>query len=151
MMTIKGLIEKIEKEGNYYLGKHRGYLYIIRRPQEYWWLCWYVLVPKTNKLYWKHYDEIDWIEIHWWLTFSWKWGIWSFKITDQYWILWFDAAHSNDVYLLKVGNHYEVFWDIIEWTYKDMEYMKQECKKLINQIIKYDLKFKKNRRWTKRK
>ena len=67
-----------------------------------WW-NWYVIIPKDNPLYWKHYDNID-VEVHWWLTFSediknmksydgWKEFL---KDEEEGWAVGFDTAHAWD-------------------------------------------------------
>lgn len=106
---------------------YEGFTFIIRKtgchvPLEYkalfpgtdYWFCGYVNIPKNHPYYHKHYSEIDnEIDVHGGLTFS--GGINSI---NGYWI-GFDCNHYDD-------NHFV----------QDETYTTNECKKLIEQLIK---------------
>jgi hypothetical protein len=86
----------------------------------------YVIIPKNNKLYGIHHDHLIFnnINIHGGLTFS---GI--SKDIDEY-IIGFDCAHCDDFAPIMD----ESIYHLIDCTYKDIEYVKAECRNLAAQL-----------------
>ena len=95
----------------------------------------YVEIPKDNPLYGKHYDEID-IKCHGGLTFSGEMG-------DFEYCIGFDTNHLGDAKSTNPkhywGKEEECIWNQMVNcegdTFKDEEYVENECKKIINQIL----------------
>ena len=119
--------EKIRREWNYKTGEYKGFIYEIIRYHTYWYLCGYVLLPKTHKYYWKDYLGID-VRVHWGLTY--------WKQKGVYWKIGFDCAHYDDLVpdrierLMRNKNRLEYN----DWFYKTMDYVVEEIKKLIDQL-----------------
>jgi hypothetical protein len=121
----------ITKEGDYYAGKHKGYIYRVIRMNsglsgEFHSLNGYVGVPKGHKLYGKDYNDMD-ISCHGGLTYSRDYL--QFQPESDIWWIGFDTAHANDLYSFKYSYDDNA-------VYRDMEYVKNECKKIINQLVK---------------
>ena len=96
----------------------------------------YVEIPKDNPLHGKHYDEID-IKCHGGLTFSGEMG-------DFEYCIGFDTNHLGDAKStnpkhyekesdMDINNYFKYFPN--DDTFKDEEYVENECKKIINQIL----------------
>jgi len=121
------LKEWIKKEWNYKEGIYKGYKYKILRHKNLGQLNWYILLPKTHKYYWKDYDDIN-IKVHWWLTYSWQ--------EKDYWKIGFDCWHCDDLcpYVIESLMNGENYIDYSDWTYKDIKFVKAECKRLIGQL-----------------
>ena len=95
-----------------------------------WWGNWYVTIPKTHPLYWVKYNDIDDIDIHWWLTYwdfvseQWANRVWIDKSLVWKFVLWFDTSH---------------FWDTSEkWT---KEKVQEEANSLLEQVKNYKNKY----------
>jgi hypothetical protein len=117
--------------------------YICRHERGH--LCGYVIIPENHPLYesrdswdyWKY--PIDDLEVHGDITFAGK-----YHAIGEY-VIGFDCAHAGDI---SPYNGYEdilpgssklryVFKDEI---YRDMEYVKGECKRLAKQIKEMEQK-----------
>lgn len=130
METIDSITEKMKWELDYYEWEYKWYKYIINRW--YWHLNWYVLLKPNHKFYWLSYNNLYFIDVHWWLTFSKDINNVNNSIPkNKYWWLWFDTWHTNDAYAYNV-NWYNL--NMLYWTYKNYNYVLNEVYQLINQI-----------------
>lgn len=118
----------IEKEGNRKEFSYRGYQALIVRicPETLGHLCGYVKIPKENKLYGMHYEDISEMydyemPAHGGLTFS---G--SFEEGD--WWIGFDCAHAGDIQPAAMIGHE------IDARYRTMEYVDGVLRDMIDFI-----------------
>lgn len=111
-------------------------------------LCGYIMIPEGHPWHGKHYDTIE-CEVHGGLTFSeeieYKDLIkMPFKVTG-YWI-GFDCAHYNDIIPSSKLLHEKMAQElranfptarssIFEPTYKNIEFVKGEIKRMVDQAI----------------
>lgn len=117
--------ETIEQEGDSWDGKYHGLDIKIRRHPTLLHLCGYVQVPERNSLFGKGYWDAD-LDVHGGLTYAGGLG------EDDRWFLGFDCAHAYDI---SPGLGELLSY---ESDYRDMEYVKKECKKLAEQIDNFD-------------
>ena len=133
-MTREELNAILQKEGNYKAFEYKGYKCRILRMGEgmdpeyrMFHLCGYVLLTKEDKRYGKDWEEIPY-SVHGGITYS------SHKLhlqqEEDWWWIGFDCAHAGDINM--------VFW--LErpesgFTYKTMEFVENELKQLVDQII----------------
>ena len=137
--------KKIFKEGNFDFFIYRGFPCFIIRPAamrgnfndnvHFIHLCGYVGVPKGHKLYKKHYASSDFpdFNVHGGVTYT------GFLFsTKDYWFIGFDCAHLEDMAHLSSPSFYPYCLRGNDWgdTYRDMEYVRKELKKLVRQIEK---------------
>ena len=116
----KPLTESYQDEPNVLAGVHRGYPWaIIRTPALH--LCGYVQVPETHPLHKKPYGDFE-VSVHGGLTFAKE----AEAPLSGYWI-GFDCAHSGDLSpkISECG------------TYRTVLYVRDECERLIDQLIDY--------------
>lgn len=114
------LNETYQGEPNVVAGVHRGYSWaIIRTPALH--LCGYVQVPETHPLYKQHYDAFE-VSVHGGLTY----GREADAPLSGYW-LGFDCAHSEDLSPRFFSSG----------TYRTVLYVRDECERLIDQLIDY--------------
>ena len=117
---LKPLTETYAGEPNVVAGVHRGYPWaIIRTPALH--LCGYVQVPETHPLYKQHYDAFE-VSVHGGLTYAGE----AEAPLSGYWI-GFDCAHSGDL-SPKISS---------SGTYRTVLYVRDECERLIDQLIDY--------------
>lgn len=128
-MDAEKLYEKIKEEWNYKKFTYKWYeCRIIRHSKgiDFFWLCWYVQLTEKDKYYWENYDTIPY-KVHWWLTY------WDFSLNsypeEGFWI-GFDCQHCWDLFTAYM------FDKNYEQVYRDMEYVENELKKLVDQIVK---------------
>jgi hypothetical protein len=113
----------------------------IRRHKGMGHLCGYVRVDKDHKLYGKNYSEAlcghtgcilhtveNIIVVHGGITYSGK-AYWDEK--DEGWWFGFDCGHSDDICPYLPTNFEGA-------TYKDMEFVTKECKKLAYQLKNWE-------------
>lgn len=143
---MENLKNKIKAEGNLYSFEAFGLPCVMMRMEDVGHWCGYVGVPKDSRLHGKNYytfsesengisgleKAINDIEVHGGLTFSGE------RIAnDATWYFGFDCAHACD---LCPFNKFTIGG--LKGTYRDKEYVIEECKKLakqLNEIIqKYD-------------
>lgn len=118
---LKPLTESYQDEPNVLAGVHRGYPWaIIRTPNLH--LCGYVQVPKEHPLYQKPYNDFE-VSVHGGLTYASE----ADAPLSGYWI-GFDCAHSGD---LSPG------LSSYSGTYRTVLYVREECERLIDQLIDY--------------
>lgn len=92
----------------------------------------YVRIPREHKFYQKGYDDIP-IECHGGLTFA------GDLENDGDWYIGFDTAHAFD-YMpflqMVMGRNRDLSILDIEQQYKDITYVRNECKKIIDQLLR---------------
>ncbi|MGE5634415.1 MAG: hypothetical protein ACM3VV_04235 [Deltaproteobacteria bacterium] len=155
---LAAILKLMEKEGDRKEFEYNGYKCLILRNSftSSGHLNGYVLVPRGHILYGKDYNDIEKkyeINIHGGLTYS-DFGHFigeyfpSFATDinnkeedkEEYWLIGFDTAHAYDMQPLQYVRDPELidrFGMLFESeTYKDMEYVTNECKNLVDQIIK---------------
>ena len=125
-------LEKMSKEGDYKEFIHKGFKCVIKRHPDIGHLCGYVGLPMNHKYYKKHYDDIG-IDVHGGLTFS------DFLLEDGLWYIGFDCIHSGDMGPLSYVKYPEMYNDerisIIKEEYRDLEYVENEIKGMVDQLI----------------
>lgn len=136
-MIYPGLKEIVEKEGNKKDFQYKGYICQIRRIgiQYSGHLCGYIQIPKGHQLHHKSYDEIEKyydyeLPAHGGLTFS---G----SFDNANWI-GFDCAHLGD--LQPMYHDENLSFRSAGDTYKNMEYVENNIKQIIDFIIKEENK-----------
>lgn len=102
-------------------------------------LCGYVGVNSKHPYYMRYYSEIYSVHVHGGLTFSSKCAADESEHSichivedgddDNVWWLGFDCAHSGDYAPLSI------FKRNTPDKYKNIEYVKNECKKLASQLV----------------
>ena len=133
---------KVEFDGYY-----KGFRYVIVF-QSMGHRCGYVEIPKDNKLYGKDYEDIN-INCHGGLTYS-KFNNRNYPVEyNNGYFIGFDCSHCGDGKNTDLAREYDI---IGSHTYKELkeietmfpihgeevrsfEYVKDECKSIIDQII----------------
>jgi hypothetical protein len=137
------LKEKILKEWNFYKWIYKWIDYFIIRNNKLLILNWYIYLPKKLLIEkWLIINKkINNLKVHWWITFIdnkivFNWKAIS-KLKGEPWIfVWFDTWHLYDL-IPAFYFQWELTDKIINlnnYTYKDINYVKNEIKKLIDQI-----------------
>ena len=85
--------------------------------------CGYIVLGKEHQYFGKEYDDVPYFSVHGGLTFS--GNIEDVAPKGDTWALGFDAAHLGD----KTG-----CCSSPEDTFKDVDYMANECESLAEQI-----------------
>jgi len=118
----------IKKEGDYKEFKHMGYKCVILRHPHLKHLCGYVGVPKDHILYGVDHDDLpaEFHDVHGGLTFS---GFRKEYTNDDLWYFGFDCAHAGDLV--------PAVFSTCNGTYRTMEYVEKECKKLAEKIAEF--------------
>ena len=146
---LEQALEKIKSEPSRESFNYRGYKCLIIRHPEFLHLCGYVGIPEGHKYYKKHYDEVP-LEVHGGLSFS---DFWEDE-NDGLWYLGFDTGHAWDLspgmhrrneptkskYWIDGVEHEYVERDLGEElmkneTYRDIEYVRLQCKKMVRQLL----------------
>ena len=132
-MTREELNAILKKEGNYKAFEYKGYKCRILRMGEgmdpeyrLFHLCGYVLLTKEDRCYGKEYDTIPYT-VHGGFTYS------SHRLHNQpeeWWRIGFDCAHSCDISL-----PYQLNSEISSAVYRTMDYVEDELKQLVDQIM----------------
>jgi len=137
-------LEKISKEPNFEAFAYKGYLCIVKRMMNamsfFGNLNGYVILPKGHKLYNGKTDDID---CHGGITWSSeaKELFPDEEFTDE-WVIGFDCAHYGDMqpfmlltekYMMPQFDN-TVIIDDPQMTYKDFEYVRKECKRIVDQL-----------------
>jgi len=120
-------------------GVYRGYNYLITLNLILGFRCGYVSIPKGHPLY-DQKERVDEIEMHGGCTYFDN-PIYVEDSDEEKWI-GFDCAHFGDGYDKKIVKKYNPYF----YTYftklkennvvRTKEYVEQECKNIIDQIIK---------------
>ena len=132
---LEQVLDIIQHEPNYETFEYRGYKCVIKRMMYLGGqLNGYVRIPKASRFYQKDYtdDLLEKIDCHGGLTFA------GDLENDGDWYIGFDTAHFQDympflqMALGKSGNP-----SIIDTNekYKDITYVRNECKKIVDQLI----------------
>lgn len=114
-----------------YQGKYKGYKYYIlnlgTHPTAY------IEIPKDNKLFKKHYDNID-LDVHGGLTYSDSvLFISENEKAEGEWFIGWDYAHWNDYAgFYDEMNFISQYYKLKKWT---TEEIKQECENAIDELI----------------
>lgn len=118
----KGYREWLD-ETDYEEFTYKGYHCEIKRIPVFGHLCGYVTVGKEHPIYGKDYDELLMnIECHGGLTFS--------ETKEGQTKIGFDCAHCIDL----TPYYYEHDMIISGMVYRNMEYVKKECMKIVEQL-----------------
>lgn len=136
---LKGIIRK---EGNKYLFRYKGFIGLISRATNQlnidkltndtrFHLCGYVGLPKWHKYYKKGYGKVD-INCHGGLTFG------GFMNDKSLWFIGFDCAHAQDQ--TNLPDIHDSPAKVLpamfgSYEYRDLEYVKNQIKSIIDQII----------------
>ena len=140
-------LEKIKSEPNKETFTYKGYKCLIKRLKDTGHLNGYVGLSAEHELHGVNYNNLN-IECHGGLTFS---DFWE-EENDGLWYIGFDCGHAWDmqpllyVNLKQIVHSYkldgvehtyesEPNYDIIDGTtYKDIEYVRNECKAIVDQL-----------------
>ena len=131
------LLSKMEQEGNYKKFDYKEYECLILRPRPFLsgHLCGYVKLKETDKNYnlaKKDAYDLDY-EVHGGITFGGTPTIRGLPVKETgYWI-GFDCAHAFD--LQPMNNIIYEELSLPNEIYRDMEYVVQECRNLVDQIL----------------
>lgn len=126
-MNTEEIKALIRKEGDYKAFEYRGFkCRILRNSGGLINLCGYVGLPEGHKWFGKGYDDID-VDVHGGLTYARNY-LHKQPETDLWWI-GFDCAHLGDIAFLE-GNY-----SIGLETYKDMEFVENEIKEMVDQLV----------------
>jgi hypothetical protein len=134
------LVKKLEEIGDY-----KGYKYLVVLLDR-GYRCGYVRVPVDHPYFKKNYEDITNIRCHGGLTYSNLQTKPNKIMPIGYW-LGFDCAHKDDLVdinsirerAVQIG--FEAFNNVNldnnpRAFHKDKEFVKNECQKIINQLIK---------------
>jgi hypothetical protein len=132
-----------------FVDESTGYRCFVQRHPELKHLCGYVELPKEHKLYGKDYqnneETFNKINVHGGVTYTGKKNF-SYSLIKNClnknsleicftvdFVVGFDCAHAGDYspYFLPWRDMNQVMWDE---TYKNIEYVTNECKKLAEQL-----------------
>lgn len=112
------------------------------------WRCGYVLVDNTHPYYMKEYTSKgpDEIMCHWGLTYSGD-GKHFYDTEENLWCFGFDCGHYGDAVEIDKAREYgligekeyliqkEIFSVFEDSTIKDKEFVKENCKMIVEQLI----------------
>lgn len=110
-----------------WVDEETGFVCDIKRNHYLGNLCGYVTVPNLNGICDDDYCDHLGIQVHGGITFSMK--------KDGGHVFGFDCAHSGDLlpndFKFKIPREFRLISDC---TYKNIEYVKHECKELAKQL-----------------
>jgi len=108
---------------------YSGYACLIKKIPRLLNLCGYVLIPKEHFLYDKSMDELNEIlDVHGGITFN-------NYLTKYEYFIGFDCGHAGDI-IPEIHRYMpELLIDRPNWSYKDSDYVRNELKSLVDQII----------------
>jgi hypothetical protein len=140
---LEQVLEIIQHEPNYETFEYKGYYCVIKRMMYLGGqLNGYVRIPENHECYDKNYDDIvesSAIECHGGLTFSGE----LYGETGYY--IGFDCAHAWD-YMPFLQMQLPSSTRFMEHdpavTYKDINYVRNECKDIVDQLISFQEKAK---------
>lgn len=120
-----------------FVDEDTGYHCFIKRHLELKHLCGYVALNKEHKLYGKDKEDscFDKINVHKGLSYSGELGFWSTSNNYKklYYVLGFDCGHAGDLVPYLYNSN-----PFIGGSYKDIEYVTNECKNLAKQLKELD-------------
>ncbi|WEV36242.1 hypothetical protein [Lactobacillus sp. ESL0677] len=101
---------------------YKGYKCEIWEHPTFKILCGYVMIPKNNKLFGKDYMDNDFpnLDVHGGITYV------DYDQENNWWI-GFDCNHLDDYSAISPFG-----------TYKDKNFITNELKKLVDQVLKYE-------------
>ena len=112
-----------------FVDEDTGYKCFIQRHQELKHLCGYVELPKKHKLYGSFSEENFYnIEVHGGVTYTGKREFEQQNYIADY-VLGFDCGHAGDLVPYLYNRN-----PLIGGSYKDIEYVTNECQKLAKQL-----------------
>jgi hypothetical protein len=138
-------LDIISKEPNYQKFAYKGYLCIVKRlvtAYHFWGnLNGYVILEKGHKYHGKGSDEID-VDCHGGLTWSSEAKeLFPDELFTDEWVIGFDCAHYGDMQpfliLREIFQRPPMPTAIIDdpfVTYKDFEYVREQCIKIVDQL-----------------
>ena len=129
---LEQVLDIIQHEPNYETFEYRGYKCVIKRMMLFGGqLNGYVRLPKESKFYQKGYDDIP-IDCHGGLTFT------GDLEEDGDFYIGFDTAHYQDYmpFMQMLYGNKGLQIDHPDEQYKDINYVRNECKKIVDQLIK---------------
>lgn len=127
---LEEVLDIIQHEPNYETFEYRGFKVVIKRMMYLGGqLNGYVRIPKAHKFYGKGYDDIP-IECHGGLTFA---GDLE-KNGDFY--IGFDTAHYMDFMPFMQFQLMNTFRTDTPEIYRDIDYVRNECRRIVEQLIK---------------
>lgn len=119
-ITKEQMLKILQDEPVYKKAKYRGYLYEVKRSELLQSYCGYVYVPNSTLDSNRMIFELNRIDCHGGITYY----------DDER--IGFDTSHFNDLiprfFLDGIGG--------ISGVYRDINFCENECKKIINQLIK---------------
>jgi len=125
------------REPNNEIFKYKGFKCMIKRHPDFLSLNGYVGLPKGHKFYGKGYDDIGQeIDCHGGLTFTGHWDD-----DPELWWIGFDCAHAWDMtpgieMRLPLDMQMKISDIDKNVTYKNIEYVRNECKSIVDQLLK---------------
>jgi len=128
---LEQALDIIQKEPNYETFEYKGFkIVILRMMYMGGQLNGYVRLPKGHKFYGKGYDDIP-IECHGGLTFT------GDLENDGDFYIGFDTAHYMDYMpFMQMFLKREDRGDNPNEHYKDINYVRNECKSIVDQLLK---------------
>lgn len=139
-------LNKIQQESNFEKFVYKDYICIVKRMMGAYSffgnLNGYVVLLPDDKYNGKHYDEID-VNCHGGLTWSSNAeDLFPEYKDDDYWIIGFDCAHYGDLQPFMILTEMwmtppfdnTIILDDPNLTYKDFEYVRNECRKIVDQL-----------------
>lgn len=125
--VVKELI-KDEEDSYEWVDEYSGYTCYIKRNPVFKFLLGYVEIPSSHPFFGKDLmDDCFDLEVHGGVTFSGA-GRHPFK-----WKVGFDCDHFCDLWPVKIKGKGERYF-LGGGTYKDVNFVKEECKKLAKQL-----------------
>jgi len=126
---LEQVLDIIQHEPNYETFEYKGYKIVIKRMMYLGGqLNGYVRIPKGHQFYGKGYDDIP-IECHGGLTFA------GDIENDGDFYIGFDTAHYRDYMPFMIMlDRKGTLSNIDEGTYKDITYVRNECKSIVDQL-----------------
>lgn len=123
---------KWEYEQDLFVGRHRGYEYIVKRMDNLGHLSGYVRLTESDELFGTDLvdDDIN-LRVHGGITYTSFGNPMNYSSNSKYFYIGFDTAHGGDVspYMVDFLKELPSYG-----TYKDLAYVRKNCKNLINQI-----------------
>jgi hypothetical protein len=128
---LEKVLDIIQYEPNYHRFMYKNFKCVIRRNMHSGILCGYVGLPITHKYYKKNYDDIP-VDVHGGLTFANELE----HEADGLYYIGFDCAHWRDLMpFYWMTTTYTSTHEDEETTYKTFDYVQQEIKNMVDQLV----------------
>ena len=129
--------------------EYKGYTCVVL-AQRLGHRCGYIGFNKENLFYEKDYDDMCEIDVHGGLTYAGGGSNSKYPIESDLWWVGFDCAHGGDAKDLNIirelndeNEHLNFLLSMSNYgTVKSLEYCIQECRNVVNQMIKINNKAK---------